>query len=86
MKIYFFILKILKVLTIFFKTYVQDRVEENSSEVYDLIVVKKGHLYICGDVRMAADLTKTLENILKVKGNMTMDQAKEYINDMKVII
>ncbi len=35
---------------------------------------------------MAADVTTTFENILKVKGNMTIDEAKEYISDMKVFI
>ncbi len=54
--------------------------------MYDLIFNKKGHFYICGDVRMAADVAVTLENTLKTNGNMTLEDAKNYINEMKVIL
>ena len=54
--------------------------------MYDLIFNKKGNFYICGDVRMAADVTIALENALKINGKMTLDDAKNYINEMKVII
>lgn len=33
---------------------------------------------------MASDVTVTLENALKKNGNMTSEEAKNYVNDMKV--
>ena len=62
----------------------QDLLARNSHEIYDLIFNKKGHIYICGDVKMAADVTNQLENVLHKKGNITHEAAKEYISNMKV--
>ena len=33
---------------------------------------------------MAADVTVTLENALKNNGNMTIENAKNYVDEMKV--
>ena len=61
----------------------QDLIEKNALEVYDAVYNKSGHFYICGDVRMAADVTTTLENVLVKQRNMTKLQAKSYVNEMK---
>jgi nitric-oxide synthase len=53
------------------------------SEVCDVIYNKHGHFYICGDVRMAAEVTNRLELALTKQKNMTIGQAKNYINEMK---
>lgn len=63
------------------KIYVQDMLAANVHEVFDLIVNKKGHFYVCGDVRMAADVTHTLE--LALQQHMSLDEAKEYVNQMR---
>ena len=39
--------------------------EENSSAIYQTLITDGGHLYICGDAGMAADVTKTLSKILQ---------------------
>ena len=35
-------------------------VKKNQSEVYDMLVNKKGHFYVCGDVSMAEDVYNCL--------------------------
>ena len=65
------------------KVYVQDLIEKNVESVCDAIYNKKGHFYVCGDVRMASKVTNALEFALHKQRNMTMDQAKEYVFQMK---
>ena len=66
------------------KYYVQHHLYENAQEIYNLIVNKKGHFYICGDVKMAVDVSCTLENIISDCGNIDIEDAKSYISEMKV--
>ena len=56
----------------------------NKGELYKLIVKQKGHFYLCGEVGMAEDVAYTLGRILKEQGLMTVDHAREYIEEMKV--
>ena len=53
------------------------------AEVCEVIYNKQGHFYICGDVRMAAEVTNKLELALIKQKNMSLNQAKQYINEMK---
>ena len=55
-------------------------------EIYELIYNQYGHFYVCGDVKMAADVTKTLELALQHEGKMSIDEAQNYLYDMKVNI
>jgi len=71
---------------IHFQTYVQDLIKRNADEVYETLVPKKGHLYICGDVEMADNVVLTIRNIIKDKAQMTEFDAEDYILAMKVII
>ena len=50
------------------------------AEVCDIVYNKQGHFYICGDVRMAAEVTNRLELALTKQKNMTIGQAKNFIN------
>ena len=67
-----------------YKTYVQDIIKINHKEIFELITKNNGHIYICGDVKMAADVTTTIEAILQENSSMTLDDAKEYIDEMTV--
>ena len=51
--------------------------------MYELLVNKKGHIYICGDVRMAEEVTNTIEVGLQREGNMNLEDSKLFINEMK---
>ena len=44
-----------------FQTYVQHLIKKNASEIYDMLVNKAGHFYVCGDVSMADDVQNSLE-------------------------
>ena len=48
----------------------------NSAEIFQAIGPNKGHLYICGEIRMAAQVIETLESILKQLG---VEEPKEFI-------
>lgn len=65
------------------KYYVQDALAKNSTDLYDAVVNRHCHFYVCGDVRMAAEVTHTLELALHKHSKMSMDEAKIYVNEMK---
>lgn len=67
------------------KTYVQDLLLNNVSQVCDMIVKKSGHFYICGDVGMAAGVTMAFETGLQEYCKMSQNEAKDYIHRMKVV-
>nr|CAB3264406.1 nitric oxide synthase, brain-like [Phallusia mammillata] len=66
------------------KKYVQDVLRDEISDfVYDCIITKRGHFYVCGDVTMSADVSKALINVIKEKGNMSLKEATTYVERMK---
>ena len=46
---------------------------------------QKGHFYVCGNVKMAADVIDTLIRIIHSHGNVSIEEAKEIVNEMKVV-
>ncbi|NWI98612.1 NOS2 protein, partial [Crypturellus undulatus] len=66
------------------KVYVQDILQSKlEAEVCSLLHKEEGHLYVCGDVRMARDVAQTLKRMLASKLNLTEQQAEEYIFQLK---
>ena len=57
---------------------------EDADAIYKAIDEKGGHFFVCGDVKMAHDVTSRLEQIIMEKGNMTAERAKQYIVKMRV--
>uniref|UniRef100_A0A8C7JJA1 nitric-oxide synthase (NADPH) n=1 Tax=Oncorhynchus kisutch TaxID=8019 RepID=A0A8C7JJA1_ONCKI len=67
------------------KKYVQDVLREKLSEtVYQCLREEGGHIYVCGDVGMAGDVLKTVQQIIKLQGNMTLEDAGFYISKLRV--
>ncbi|XP_039612590.1 nitric oxide synthase 2b, inducible [Polypterus senegalus] len=67
------------------KVYVQDILREQLSEkVFMLLYEKKGHIYICGDIRMAQDVAHTLKEILAAKLGKNMEKAEKYLTQLKL--
>ena len=66
------------------QTYVQDLLKTKSADVYKKLIKEKGHLYVCGDVTMAADVIETVTKIIEEEGNMCITEAKNIIIKMKV--
>ncbi|KAK6313507.1 nitric oxide synthase, brain isoform X1 [Coregonus clupeaformis] len=66
------------------KKYVQDVLREQLSEtVYQCLKEEGGHIYVCGDVGMAGDVLKTVQQIIKLQGNMTLEDAGFYISKLR---
>ncbi|XP_072909368.1 nitric oxide synthase, inducible-like [Hemitrygon akajei] len=66
------------------KTYVQDILREKlAAEVYKVLHKEKGHIYICGEIKMAQDVTDTLKAIIAQQGNMNFEDADEFLTELK---
>lgn len=65
------------------KIYVQDRLREQSSEVFAWLE-RGAHLYICGDAnRMAKDVHQTLVEIIQEHGKLSAEQAEDYLKSLR---
>jgi sulfite reductase (NADPH) flavoprotein alpha-component len=66
-----------------YKIYVQDKMRENTADLWDWI--KGGaFFYVCGDAeRMAVDVDEALHDIIEKEGGMTEEEAKNYVKQMK---
>lgn len=65
------------------KVYVQHRMLEHSKELYEWLQ-NGAHVYVCGDEQyMAKDVQDTLLTILKQEGQMSDEQADQYLADMR---
>ena len=62
----------------------QDILQKQSENVANKILKQGGHFYVCGDVTMAQNVGDTLEKILHNHGDMTKQEAAEYVLQMKV--
>ena len=57
---------------------------EDADAIFKAVDQKGGHFFVCGDVQMAHDVTSRLEQIIMDKGDMTADQAKQYVVNLRV--
>ena len=65
------------------KIYVQDRMREHGAEMYAWLELK-GSFFVCGDATyMAKDVDKALHEIIEKHGNKTLEQATDYVNQLK---
>uniref|UniRef100_A0A669PH31 Nitric oxide synthase, inducible n=1 Tax=Phasianus colchicus TaxID=9054 RepID=A0A669PH31_PHACC len=66
------------------KVYVQDILQnELETKVCNILHKEEGHLYVCGDIRMARDVAQTLKRILVKNLDHTEKQAEEYVFQLK---
>ncbi|MFT5635962.1 MAG: sulfite reductase (NADPH) flavoprotein alpha-component [Cognaticolwellia sp.] len=65
------------------KVYVQDRLLENADEIFAWLE-RGAHIYVCGDMsRMAKDVEAALLSIITTKGQLSEEQATEYLKDLR---
>ncbi|RXH55099.1 diflavin oxidoreductase [Granulicella sibirica] len=65
------------------KIYVQDRIQEHAADVYAWLE-RGAYFYVCGDAtRMAKDVELALLDAIAKGSNGTLDQANEYLAQMK---
>lgn len=65
------------------KIYVQHKMKEQASVLWEWIQ-RGAYFYVCGDAqRMAKAVESEFLNMLKTEGHMDMDQAMEYLKNLK---
>lgn len=67
-----------------FQTYVQHMVAKNGESVCDKLMKQGGHIYVCGDVAMAADVNTTICESLQERMGYSKEQARECIKKLRV--
>ena len=64
------------------KVYVQHLLSKNAEDTYTLIEKEKASIYVCGGVKMGHDVTEALKEIMSTQGEMSMDDAKDYLANL----
>ncbi len=65
------------------KVYVQDRMQEQATDLYDWLE-RGAYFYVCGDAtRMAKDVEMALLDVIAKGSNGTLEHAAEYLAGMK---
>ncbi|XP_012912025.1 nitric oxide synthase, brain isoform X1 [Mustela putorius furo] len=66
------------------KKYVQDILQEQLAEpVYRALQEQGGHIYVCGDVTMAADVLKAIQRIMTQQGKLSAEDAGVFISRLR---
>jgi sulfite reductase (NADPH) flavoprotein alpha-component len=65
------------------KIYVQHRLLEQATEIWDWLQ-KGAHVYVCGDAkRMAKDVDNALRQVCRTAGNLSDDRTQEYMETLR---
>ena len=65
------------------KVYVQHKLRENAADVWQWLQ-NGAHVYVCGDaLKMAKDVEQALLDIIAAHGNMSLDDADEYLSELR---
>jgi sulfite reductase (NADPH) flavoprotein alpha-component len=65
------------------KVYVQDRMLENSKELFEWLE-NGAYFYVCGDKQyMAKDVHNALISVIEKEGAMTSEEAEAYLNEIR---
>lgn len=65
------------------KIYVQHKLLENKEEIFRWLE-EGAHFYLCGDMKsMAKDVNKTILEIIKTQGGVSIEKAGEYVKKLK---
>ncbi|XP_063930433.1 nitric oxide synthase, salivary gland isoform X2 [Zophobas morio] len=65
------------------KTYVQDLALDEAAEIYRILVLEKGHFYVCGDCTMAEHVYQTLKTIIQKYGSMNEQQVEAFLFSLR---
>lgn len=65
------------------KTYVQDCIQAEAPQIYDMLVHRRGHFYVCGDCTMAEDVYQTLKQIIQTHGQMMDKEVETYMLSLR---
>lgn len=65
------------------KTYVQHLLLRDSEFIYSVLTAQKGHIYICGDSNMAADVRNTLEKIYVQCKDADNKESSQFVQQLQ---
>ncbi|MDR1876073.1 MAG: NADPH-dependent assimilatory sulfite reductase flavoprotein subunit [Flavobacteriaceae bacterium] len=66
-----------------YKIYVQDRIREQSKEIWKWLQ-DGAYIYVCGDAsQMAKEVENTLLEVIKEEGNLSQEQAEDFIDELR---
>lgn len=66
------------------KVYVQDILRQRlAGEVLRVLHEEQGHLYVCGDVRMARDVAHSLKQLMATALSLDEEQVEDYFFQLK---
>eukprot|EP00795_Rhopilema_esculentum_P015606 gene15605-6882_t len=65
------------------KQYVQDLLKKNYEQICELILLNGGHIFVCGDVSMASDVSNTLLNLLQEFAALSQVEAQELMAQLR---
>jgi sulfite reductase (NADPH) flavoprotein alpha-component len=66
------------------KVYVQHKILENAALLWQWIESENASIYVCGDrKKMANDVEEALLKIIQNEGRQTIEQAKDYLKDLR---
>lgn len=54
--------------------------------MYRALKEQGGHIYVCGDVTMAADVLKAVQRILAQQGRLTAEDAGVFVSRLRVSV
>lgn len=62
----------------------QDLALTEAEEIYRLLVLERGHFYVCGDCKMAEHVYQTLKKIIQRQGQMSDADVEAYMLSLRV--
>ena len=65
------------------KVYVQHLLAQRGAETWKLIDDGKASIFVCGAVKMGADVDHTLQDIIAQHGGMSREKAKAYLGKLQ---
>ena len=64
------------------KVYVQHLLSANAKDTWELIDNQGASIFVCGGVKMGNDVAEALKGICTKEGNLSPDNAKDYLNKL----